>query len=211
MATTTEVLLVSADFVRQLLTVSDNLAGKYLRPAIMEAQEIGLRTVLGDLLLDKLKSLVGSGSFNMDFSDDFQVDGEGAPLYFRILKEGGAQYYLAYLACVEVVRKVSFKIANAGVVRNSDEKLIVPTVDEVNALADYYQGKADFYCYRLQQWLIRHISDYPELTRADFLRIRACLYSAASCGVFLGGARGNMPYEGYDWRDAPGRREEDHR
>ena len=53
-----EILLSSESFVKSVTSVSDNLSGKYILPSLREAQEIGLRNILGDCLLSKLKSLV---------------------------------------------------------------------------------------------------------------------------------------------------------
>ena len=57
----TETLLTSADFVRAHTSISDNVDGKYITPAIREAQDIHLRGILGDCLLARLKELVGDG------------------------------------------------------------------------------------------------------------------------------------------------------
>ena len=54
----------------------------------------------------------------------------------------------------------------------------------------YYQAKADAAIIDLQNYLLNNWKDYPELTEGDYNRIHSNLYSAASCGVFLGGARG---------------------
>ena len=62
-----KVLLVSPQFIKNFTNVSDNLSGKLLESAIWEAQNYGLRTVLGDCLVDKLEQLV----------NDNQVDAQG--------------------------------------------------------------------------------------------------------------------------------------
>lgn len=59
-----EVLLTSEEFVKSISNISDNLAGKYMLPAIREAQEINLREILGDALTDKLKKIVELGQTN---------------------------------------------------------------------------------------------------------------------------------------------------
>ena len=55
-----EILLSSEAFVKRVTSASDNLSGKYILPSLREAQEIGLRGILGDDLLAKLKALVKS-------------------------------------------------------------------------------------------------------------------------------------------------------
>ena len=56
-----ETFITSADFVKAATDISDNIAGKYLIPAIREAQEIYLRPIIGGRLLDALKDVVASG------------------------------------------------------------------------------------------------------------------------------------------------------
>ena len=174
----TEILLTSETFVKSVTSISDNIAGKYLRPSIREAQEVGFRGIVGDTLLAKLKALVGDGSISQE-----------ANIHYKDLLDR-SQYVLAYLAIVEVAQKVNFKIANAGVVKTPDDNVQPVDATDMNAVQDYYQAKADSAVLDLQNWLLNNCADFPELTEGDVHRIHANLYSAASCGVFLGGPRG---------------------
>lgn len=179
-----EVLLTSEKFVKGVSSISDNLAGKYLLPSIREAQDVKFRGIVGDTLLAKLKALVGDGS----------IEQEANALYKTLLDR--AQYFIAYSAIVEVAVKVTFKIANAGVVKTPDENMQVVEQPDLAALQSYYQAKADSACLDLQNFLLNNWRDYPELTDGDYHRIHSNLYSAASCGIFLGGPRGRGPING---------------
>lgn len=169
-----EILLTSETFVKSVTNVSDNLAGKYILPSIREAQEQGLKSILGDCLLSKVKHL-----FNTD-----SLDG----IYKELVDH--CQYYLAYAAIVEVTNKVSFKIGNFGVAKSTDENLQVASYDEIVKMQYYYQTKVDAYCLELQQWLLQNKGEIPELTECHCRRLSSNLQSAASCGVYLGGGRG---------------------
>ena len=169
-----EILLTSETFVKSVTNVSDNLAGKYILPSIREAQEQGLKSILGDCLLSKVKHL-----FNTD-----SLEG----IYKELVDH--CQYYLAYAAIVEVTNKVSFKIGNFGVAKSTDENLQVASYDEIVKMQYYYQTKVDAYCLELQQWLLQNKESFPELTECQSKRLSSNLHSAASCGIFLGGARG---------------------
>jgi len=170
-----EILLTSESFVKSVTSISDNLAGKYLRPSIREAQDIGLRGILGDTLLEKLKSLVADKSI------------ENAGEYKVLLDR--AQYYLAYMAVVEVAEKVSYKVVNFGVAKTQDENLQVASPEEISQMRFYYQSKADHCCIELQNYLLNNAAAFPELTEGDRHRIHSNLYSAATSGVWLGGPR----------------------
>lgn len=169
-----EILLTSEAFVKSVTNVSDNLAGKYILPSIREAQEQGLKGILGDCLLSKVKHL-----FNTD-----SLEG----IYKELVDH--CQYYLAYAAIVEVTNKVSFKIGNFGIAKSTDENLQVASYDEIVKMQYYYQTKVDAYCLELQQWLLQNKESITELTESQCKKLSSNLHSAASCGIFLGGARG---------------------
>lgn len=178
-----EALLTSENFVKEISSISDNLAGKYILPSIREAQEIKFRGVVGDTLLAKLKALVAGGTIGAT---------ENAA-YKALLDK--AQYFIAYSAIVEVAVKVSFKIANAGVVKTGDDNVQNADKPDIDSLRSYYQAKADSCCLDLQNYILNNKADFPELTEGDVHRIHDNLYSAATCGLFLGGARGKRgPY-----------------
>jgi hypothetical protein len=96
------------------------------------------------------------------------------------------------MTIVEIIYKVSYKIGNAGVVKTTDENLQVAAKDELIMQKEYYQGKADYYCMEVQNYILEHRADYPEVNDNTCHRIKSNLYSAATCGFFLGGARGKM-------------------
>lgn len=174
----TYILLTSESFVKDVTSISDNLAGKYLRPAIRKAQDVNLRGILGDTLLAKLKALVGDGS----------IEQEGNAAYKALLER--CQYFLAFTSVVDVAHKVTFKIANAGVVKTPDENVQVVDVPDMASTQAYYQAEADNAALDLQNYILNNRSDYPELSQGDCHRIHSNLYSAATCGIFLGGPRG---------------------
>lgn len=171
-----EILLSSEAFVKSVTSASDNLSGKYILPSLREAQEIGLKGILGDPLLAKLKAEIKAGTLS------------GA---YKSLVDH-CQYYLAYMTIVEVTNKVSYKVGNFGVAKSTDENLQVATQDEIAKMQYYYQSKADACCLDLQNFLLEHRADYPELTEVSCHKIESNLRSAATCGIFLGGARGRI-------------------
>lgn len=173
---TTDVLLTSEDFVKSMTNISDNVAGGYLLPSIREAQDMYLQPVIGTSLMECLKDKVATRT----------VSG----VYISVI--GKAQYFLAYQAIALLLPKVSVKITNMGAVRTNDDNVTNVGSDEVVGLAEQYQKKADFYCRRLQEFVCAHRAELPELPRVDADQMAANLYSAASGGLWLGGARGKL-------------------
>ena len=167
---TKEYLLVSETFVKSVTSISDNVSGKYIQSSIREAQEIALKSILGTCLLDKLKEL----GLAKELDDP-------ANIAYKDLVDK-CQYFLAYTAIVELTNKV----------KSNDENLQVVTQDEIAKMQYYYQSKADFCALELQGWLLENRTAFPELTDCVCKKIHSNLYSAASCGLWLGGPRGKM-------------------
>ena len=177
-----EFLLTSETFVKSVSNISDNVAGKFILPAIREAQEIQLKSILGSCLLSALKMMGANGT----------LDDPGNEWYKALVDE--CQYFLAYTAIVELANKVSYKIGNFGVAKSNDENLQVATQDEIAKQQYYYQSKADFHALELQQWILDNQSAFPELDECQCGKIRSNLYSAATCGLWLGGPRGRVTF-----------------
>lgn len=178
----TEVLLSSEAFVKSVSNISDNVAGGYILPSLREAQEIRLKGILGSKLLARLKKEVLDGTIGYWENE----------AYAELLDR--CQYFLAYSTIALIVDKVTYKVTNFGVVKSQDENLSVATAAEVSNTKEYYQSKADFHAYELQGFLLDNKADYPELNETQCRQIHSNLYSAASCGIWLGGARGKGAY-----------------
>jgi len=173
-----EILLISEDRVKETVDVSDNVAGKYILTSIREAQEIYFKRIIGTELLTKCKELVAAGV----------IRNPDNAAYKALIDE--SQLYLAYMTAVQLHHKVAYKIANAGIVKTPDDKVINATDDERDRQQQYYQSMADACAYELQGWILERYRQYPELTENKCHEIKANLYSAATCGLWLGGARG---------------------
>lgn len=178
-----EVILCSEAFLKAQTNISENIQGKFISSSLREAQEIKYKAVVGERMLDKLKALVSAGTIGLP-----------ANATYKALLDNSL-FYIAYTAMVDICVKASFKISNAGVVKTSDENIQLATWTEIVANQEFYQSKADAMCYQLQNWMLDHLQQLPELTANDQHRIKTNLYSAASCGVWLGGARGKGSME----------------
>lgn len=175
-------LLTTEDNVKMIAVLDDNIAGNYLRAAIMEAQEVWLRNIIGTTLLEALKARAAAGT----------LDGAYATLVNEY-----AVFYLAYQTKAELLPKVAYKVGNAGVVKGQTEGYVAAGADEIEAEVARAQAKADYHAHRMQLWLRANASALPELTQRDCDRINACLTSMSNrCGIWLGGPRGN---ERGDW------------
>lgn len=167
------IFLTNFDFVESLAPLDSNLAGKYFRGALTQAQEIDLKNIIGSNLLNALKYRVLNK----------QVVGP----YHQLLEK--VQYFLAYSTIVHLIFIVNMKIANAGVVKTGDQNMTPSTWTEMVALRDYYTKKMDFFCMELQKYLLQNRNLFPELDDCACEALKAHLRSAASSGLWLGGVR----------------------
>ena len=181
----TQVLLTNEKFIKGLCNIDDNLAGKYLMSALQEAQEINLREVLGDCLLEALKGMVQDKSI--------------AGIYQELIEK--CQYVLAYRTIASLCIMATYKIANVGTVTTSDDNVSNLPWGDLARVREYYTHKADFYTLLLQKFLLQNKSEIPELKECDCNRIKANLRSSASSGLWLGGVRGRrlVPYLGINF------------
>lgn len=175
-----QVLLISADRVKTITIISDNVDDKYLLSSIRECQDTDFQGIVGSELYNKLKSLIVDGTIS---------DEENAP-YKELLDK--AQYYLAYSVIEKLVVNTTYKVSNIGLNTTSDENVKIPSVAETFRIRDEYTHKKDYYCVLLQKYLYEQYinGELNELGEDNCYKIHSNLYSAASSPINLGGARG---------------------
>lgn len=173
------VLLTSEDYIKTHSNLSDNVWGDYLLPAIREAQDMGLQTILGSCLYNKVLSLV----------ENEEIE-ETENAFYKTLLDDYIQDYLMYQTITDLVPIIGVKLANLGTVISNDEHVINLSETERSNIKHYYEMRADFRARRMQEFLLNNRSAFEELKDCDCDRMRANLNSAASTGLWLGGYRG---------------------
>ena len=172
-------LLISEVDIKEYSNISDNLAGKYLRPAIYDAQFIDLQETIGSTLLNKLIDLV----------DNKTIDNPENKAYKELL-EDYVYNFLIYGTMSNLAVILSYKIANFGIANTDDDHLTQAEFNQVVYVKDYYKAKQDFYKARLQNY----ISENKKLFNLNSDDVKANLYSSSSSPIFLGGYVGNNSY-----------------
>ena len=114
---------------------------------------------------------------------------------YKTLVDDYCRPYTMYVVLADILDGLNSKIGNIGVVRTRDEYVDNLTDSERDRLYHNFMYKADFYCRRLQQYLLNCRNDFPELDDCACENIKTHLNSAASTDIFLGGA-GAAVYEG---------------
>lgn len=176
-----KVLLTSEDYIKTNSHLNDNVWGDYLLPAIKTAQDIGLQSILGSCLYNSLLGMVDDGSITATTNTAYKT-----------LLDDYIQDYMMYQVITDLVPIIGVKLANIGVAISNDEHIQNLPEGERNRLATYFQYRADFYCKRLQEFLIENKEAFSELDECQCSRIKENLDSAASTGIFLGGYRSHI-------------------
>ena len=172
----TNILLISEDKIKTESALNDNVWGKFLMPAIREAQDINLSQILGENLLDEIYTRVTANTVTGDY---------------KTLLEDYIQPFLLYQVQANIVPTLNVKMANIGTVLTGDEHVEKLSKSDVDNFAQNIQYKADFYCRRLQEYLLAN-EDVFGLESCQCQRIKSNLNSAASTGLWLGGIRNRV-------------------
>lgn len=175
------VLLTSMNFIRETTNISDNVQDKFLLSAVREAQEMNLQEILGSKLYNTLQNKV----------DDDSIFEEENKSYKELLDY--CQYFLAYETVSKLTVITNFKVNNIGLNQTSDENVSVLNLKDTLQLQGYYQNKADFYINRIQDYLLEHYKEVPEVMDSNLYKMNANLKSAINnCNIWLGGTRGKV-------------------
>lgn len=173
----TNILLISEDFIKSNSNLNDNAFGKNLLPAIRQAQDLYLQQIIGSILYDKIISLVDEGTIG---------DPENA--IYKELLDNYIRSYLLYQTLVQIVPMLSVKLSNYGATLSSDQYLVNLSQKDAELIEKEYSIIADFYCRRLQEYILNYSKELG-VDECSCESIRANLQSAASTGLWLGGAR----------------------
>lgn len=171
----TNILLIGEDFVKTHSGLNENVWGAYLAPAIRDAQDIKLQSILGSNLYKTILQM---------------VDVEMVTDQYLTLLEDYIQIYLMYQTLSDLVPIIGVKLSNLGVVVSNDEHITNLSQSERELVQNSFMYKADFYAKRMQEYLLENRNLFPELDDCTCNTIKSNLDSSASTGLWLGGMRG---------------------
>lgn len=172
------ILLVSEDYIKENSNLNDNTWGKYLLPAIREAQELNLTEFIGEGLYNRIIDLVDTGDIAMPVN-----------VAYKALLDDYIRKYLMYQALANIVPYINVAMANIGTVIHNDEHVQILSAGNIELVQNDYQFKADAYCAKMQRHILDNIEAFPEVDNCACQKIKAHLDSSASCSFWLGGPR----------------------
>lgn len=175
-----EAYLISPTFIRERTNVSGNIQDKFLQSAIRETQDINYREIIGDKLLEHILTLKETG----------EIDNEENIVFKNLVKM--SKYYLAYMVIARLTVISGIKIDNVGPSRTSDENIEPIDIQDIFRLEKHYINIADTYCKKIQNYIKENYSLLAKYLTNTCYNTNTNTYSAASCGLWLGGSKGKI-------------------
>ena len=173
------ILLISEDKVKTLSNLDNNVFGKWLLPAIREAQNINLQSIIGSCLYNHLLNLVESGDILLEENE-----------LYKDLLDNQIRDFLLYQTLVNIIPLINVNLANMGTVVSNDEHIQTLSQGNIDLVRTYYQRNADVYQKRLQDYLLTNCESFPELNMCSCDGIKPNLKSNTNViGIWLGGRR----------------------
>ncbi len=151
-------LLISANEVKLASVISGNVDDSYISASVNTIQEVYLPELIGTALERRLQLLV----YNKIQGIDDNIDSEGNEMYKELLEQY-VKPYIKYRVATDIIFPISFKIRNAGVVRNYDTNIQAADMTDVKYLQKQYQTYVDEYANRTAKYLCVNKDSFPEL------------------------------------------------
>lgn len=169
------VFLISEATIKKNSVVNNNVDGMYLLPAIEYAQDAGLQPIIGTKLYNRLMDLVEDGSITGETAEDY-----------KLLLDEYVTPYLINKVTADIQIPLGFKVRNQGIVQQTGENTYVPSMKDMQFVAQHYDNQANFYANRMSDYLHANHNKYPEYCTIDSCADMPSDSGAYNTGIFLG-------------------------
>lgn len=166
------VLFISTNYAKENSVIDENADDKFIKRAIIKAQDIDLQELLGTDLLDELKDQVENSTLTAANT--------------TLLNSFVLPYLTAQVVATSVV-PLQFKLRNKAIGTMSDENFTSVNTPDLNLVLRQYQNEAQFHGERLRKYLLANTTTYPLYMsgNTDAWKIRP-IRTAYQTGLFLG-------------------------
>ena len=166
----TSIYIVNTDYIKQNSTISDNLNDNILLPVIKDAQLTKLMPILGEVLYDKVCSVVEED--NQALYPDYQ----------HLINNYIKMYLLYEVQATLSVTNYQHQ-HNAGNVQYVETNYSNIQLNEVKYFRQYWENKASFYGEMLQNYLDSNRYLFPEYRKIE----KGKLESSDTANVYFAG------------------------
>lgn len=136
------IYLISEQYIKSKSLIDTNVDASILLPAIDYSQDIKLTELIGLELVEKIKHLVENNTIK-----------DSTNIKYKVLLEEFIIPYLSAQVVSEIQIPLNYKIRNAGIVGNLDDKNSIVNLDDIKYLKSYYEDKAQFYGQRMIDYI----------------------------------------------------------
>lgn len=161
-----EVLFVNPDYIKRITNINASIEDSYLVPSVILAQDKYIQLYLGTDLLEKLKTDISAGTISGNYETLLDKYVRKATLWWTM---------------VDLMPSLYVKIDNGGLaIRVSDDTTSI-SPDDLHRETERARTNAQFYTFRLYQYLCNNSSLFPEYssnTGADMLPQPADYYQS---------------------------------
>ena len=162
--------IIDAKYVQLRCNVNENVSSKLIDRVILEAQEMDILPLLGEILYERI----------LDDIDTDSLTGE-----YKTLVETYLAPVLAYRVYQRLIYALGFKVAEGNVYRSQSENGAAVTNTDLSLLSRNAAKIAENYSDRLVNWLCNRTSAIPEYIQFDqdkVGRYRNNIYNGLSLG-----------------------------
>ncbi len=138
------VLFISAKQVKEQSTLEMNTDDKILSAIIWDAQNLYLKSVLGNELYNTVADTVSNIATNPSFLVDSTI---------KELLDGYIAPYLIYASLSDWIVSANYKLTNKGILKLNDSSATNVSPDELEYAKDVYDNKTESY----KQILIKYL------------------------------------------------------
>lgn len=163
MAQTREIyntLLISPSELKGESLINQNVEDKILSNIVLTSQEIYLSKIIGTALLRKLQTLVYNEV--MDNGGD-TPDTPGLEIYKELLEQY-VKPYIKYSAMKAFLIENTYKLRNAGVIKNYDTNVMSTDLDTLKYLERHFYSYVAEYEDRLSKFICANKEQLPEVS-----------------------------------------------
>lgn len=157
-------LLISPGELKEESLINNNVEDKILGTIVITSQEIYLCKIIGTALLRKLQTLVYNAA--LDNGGD-TPDTPGNEIYKELLEQY-VKPYIKYSAMKAFLIENTYKLRNAGVIKNYDTNVMSSDLDTLKYLERHFYTYVSEYEDRLSKFICANKEQLPEV-QADVM------------------------------------------
>lgn len=152
------VMLVSPDTIKAFGDLNYNVDDSIIGASIRAVQNIYLKDVLGDKLVQKLQSLVYGRIKGLEDTIDSPSNSQ-----YKVLLDDYIVDVMAYKVASEMCLRMALKMRNAGVIQTNDTNITNVSIKDVKYLADSYDTYYNSAINNMVKFLKENNEAFPEL------------------------------------------------